>query len=302
MIPGRRRCLTILAGGLAGGLAGSLAGRARAAAWQGQVFGAEARIATEDGQGLPAPLLARLQRLLDRQEQLFSLYRADSCLLRLNATGRLDPAPAEFTTLLGLAGALHRATGGLFDPTVQPLWRALALGTDEAPARAAIGWHRLHLAQASVRLAPGQGLTLNGIAQGWAADRVAALLRAEGYRRTLVDMGEIATLGGPFRLGIDTPAGDLPGRITLKNSALATSAPGALMLGPAQGHILGPAGEPARWQSISVEARSAAIADAASTALCLLPASEFPRVLPQIPGLRQVIAIDEAGDLRSFTA
>ena len=42
------------------------------------------------------------------------------------------------------------------------------------------------------------GLTLNGIAQGYATDRVVAILRAEGIERSLVDMGE-SRASGPRR-------------------------------------------------------------------------------------------------------
>ena len=39
-------------------------------------------------------------------------------------------------------------------------------------------------------------LTLNGIAQGYIADRVVALLRAEGLSDVLVNTGELRALGG----------------------------------------------------------------------------------------------------------
>ena len=38
-------------------------------------------------------------------------------------------------------------------------------------------------------------LTFNGIAQGFCADQVAALLRGEGFDKVLVNTGEISALG-----------------------------------------------------------------------------------------------------------
>ena len=38
-------------------------------------------------------------------------------------------------------------------------------------------------------------ITFNGIAQGQAADRVADLMREEGFTNVIIDMGEIAALG-----------------------------------------------------------------------------------------------------------
>ena len=76
----------------------------------------------------------------------------------------------------------------------------------------------------------GMGLTLNDIAQGYATDRVVALLRAEGIERSLVDMGESRAVGSreegvPWRIGITDP--DAPGRVTeileLVDNAVATS-------------------------------------------------------------------------------
>ena len=74
------------------------------------------------------------------------------------------------------------------------------------------------------------GLTLNGIAQGYATDRVVALLRAEGIERSLVDMGESRAVGArdegvPWRIGIADP--DAPERVSetleLVDNAVATS-------------------------------------------------------------------------------
>ena len=41
------------------------------------------------------------------------------------------------------------------------------------------------------------GLTLNGINQGYATDRVVEILRSEGIEHSLVDMGESRGVGGP---------------------------------------------------------------------------------------------------------
>ncbi len=96
--------------------------------------------------------------------------------------------------IISLSARVHEATGGVFDPTIQPLWLALALGGDAAVARQQVGWNKVQLTADGIRLAPGSQLTFNGIAQGYCADRVAAFLRAEGYDHVLVDTGEICAL------------------------------------------------------------------------------------------------------------
>lgn len=245
--------------------------------WRGFAMGArvELRLGHPEAARLARMALAEIARL----EQVFSLYRPASALMRLNRDGRLDAPPPELLECLALCGAVHDASGGRFDPSVQPLWAALAEAHADgrapseheiARARALIGWGGVAYSSAAVRLArPGMALTLNGVAQGVVADRVAALLRREGLVLGLVDTGEMQAIGvgWPVRLG----AG---GTLDLSDRALASSATLGTVLDAAgrQGHILSPwaeAAPPAR--TVSISARSAGLADALSTAACLMP-------------------------------
>ncbi|MEI4486657.1 FAD:protein FMN transferase [Frigidibacter sp. MR17.14] len=298
---GRRRFLQISAAALA-----ARPGQAAAAEWQGMAFGAPARITLSGPRAQAEAALAGVAARIAGIEGLCSLQRPASALSRLNASGACAGADPLLIGVLALAGQIHAATGGLFDPTVQPLWQALARGEDPTPARAAVGWDRVRIdAQAgAVRLAPGQALTLNGIAQGWAADLIRADLAAAGFTRALVDMGEVASLGGPFRLGLGDPDLGTFGTVTLTGTALATSSPGALWLGPGQGHILGPRGEPALWSTVTVEADSAALADAASTALCLAPREAVPAIAARLAAqdgrLRRIVAVTQEREVETL--
>jgi thiamine biosynthesis lipoprotein len=277
----RRRFLTISAAAV--GLAASGARAAPTRVWTGVALGARASIRLDhpDAGAIAARAAAEISRL----EGIFSLYRTDSALSRLNADAALAAPPAELLECLTLAGTVHRASGGAFDPTVQPLWalwaeRASAgsrpTGAELAAARAPGGWGGLRLDADGIAMAPGMGLTLNGIAQGYIADRVAALLEAEGLTDILIDTGEHRALGQmpggggwPVRLAQG-------GSVALRNRALATSAPfGTVFDSEGRfGHILDPrTGEPAApvWRAVSITAPSAALADALSTAACLMP-------------------------------
>ncbi len=229
---------------------------------------------------------ARVEAEIARIETLASLHR-DSALTRLNRDGHLAWPSPDLLDLLTLAGQVHVATEGAFDPTVQRLWLALAQGTDTAKARSLIGWSSVRLSPEEIKLDPGQALTLNGIAQGWAADRIAALLTARGFADALVDMGEIAALGAEGNEGwpvlIAGPDGARLAEIRLTNRALATSSPrGTLVAG--QPHILGPQGQPPLWQTVSISAPSAAVADALSTACCLMDRPAIDAALAAFPG------------------
>jgi FAD:protein FMN transferase len=226
---------------------------------------------------------AKVEAEIARIETLASLHR-DSALTRLNRDGRLAWPSPDLLDLLSLAGQVHTATEGAFDPTVQPLWLALVNGTNRDEARTRIGWHRVRLSADEVKLDPGQALTLNGIAQGWAADRIAALLRAQGFTEALVDMGELTALGETdWPTVITNPDGTALAETRLTNRALATSSPrGTIMNG--QPHILGPQGQPPLWQTVSVSAPSAAVADALSTAFCLMDRQAIDAALNAFPG------------------
>lgn len=278
----RRRFLTIMAAGLC-----PVPGKAQD--WQGRAFGADVSLRIAGAAPMDA-VLAEIAVI----EATFSLF-GPSELVRLNRDGAVRPSD-RMREVLDLCGRVHAATDGCFDPTVQPLWRALADGGDTIAARSAIGFARIDIGQ-EVRLHPGQALTLNGIVQGYAADRVAAILAAHGLTECLIDMGEFAALGGPYRLAVEDPAAGRIGTRTLaSHRAMATSSPGAQWL-PGGSHILGPRAEAPRWSTVSVEGPSAALADAASTAFVLMEDADIRRARDRL-GLGAVLLVDAAGDAR----
>lgn len=281
----RRRFLTISAAAMAVPAAASAA--PVQAHWRGTALGAGASLKLVGLDDVGAARVFRaVEAELSRLESIFSLYREDSALSQLNTSGQLDGPPAELLEVLTLAGAVNASTGGAFDPTVQPLWTTYAEtggGPDTASleaARARVGWGNLRMSSGSVRFEqPGMALTLNGIAQGYITDRIAALLKESDLKDVLIDMGEIVGLGeraegGAWKAGIATPDGQIVERISLSDRALATSAPLGTVLDEAGavGHILNPInGLPARAHSlVSVSADSAALADALSTAFCAM--------------------------------
>jgi thiamine biosynthesis lipoprotein len=274
----RRRFLTISAVALAA------PGFARAKGvytWKGTALGSQAilRLAHPDAPAISARVATEISRL----EDIFSLYRANSALSALNRSATLSAPPFELLECLSLASSVHAATAGRFDPTIQPLWAChaqaaaankLADPADIAVAQGLVDWEAVTLAPGAITMRPGMALTLNGIAQGYIADRVAAMLEAEGLTDILIDTGEFRALGGqpdgapwPVKLR----AG---GEVALAARALATSAPLGTTFDAAEtlGHILDPrTGQPGptKWREISISAGRAAIADALSTAACL---------------------------------
>jgi FAD:protein FMN transferase len=301
----RRRFVAITAAATA------LAGRPTRAAdlqqWRGIAMGADATITLAHPD--PTPIIEAARAEISRLEAVFSLYRADSDLSRLNADGRLDNPPFELLECLSWCDTVHSATDGLFDPTIQPLWVTYAEhhSRGRAPTAAAIanaidrtGWPNVRYDPTAVTFTkPGMALTLNGIAQGYIADRVAALLEAKGLTDILVDTGEYRALGrhptgGDWPITLVTPDQRRKASTSLQNAALATSAPLGTTFDQAGevGHILDPATDhpvPPRWQLITIEAPKAALADALSTAMCLMTRQQIEKTLSRVPSARLVL-------------
>ena len=300
----RRRFLTLAS---AAALAAP-ANAAQAYRWRGVALGAQAQIILDHPKA--QQLTARALAEIDRLEDIFSLYRPGSALCRLNAERELAAPPFELLECLATARRVHTATEGRFDPSVQPLWRVLAKAwTAGRPpsedrltgARTLIGFDRVSFDSARIVLAPGQELTLNGIAQGYIGDRVARLMHDEGVHDVLIDTGEILALGdGPGETGWPVSVADGGKRWTLTNRALATSAHVGTVFDPAGevGHILDPLSGMSRRpaiRQISISAPNAALADALSTGLCLARSErEVAELLHMVPSARlEHIQIDQ---------
>ena len=153
-------------------------------------------------------------------EQQFSLYDPNSALSRLNREGVLHQPHPDFVRLLQLAQHVSAQSGGHFDATVQPLWAVwqqakiqgrLPTVQEINQAKARVGWQKVEVSTDKVRfLQPGMGITLNGIAQGFAGDLAQAALRVHGIDHALLDTGEWlmqgqAPGGQPWRLGLQHP-------------------------------------------------------------------------------------------------
>lgn len=307
----RRRFLTVVA---TSGLFGSgLAEESNAAIqnsvdWQGRAFGTDIRIVIRDAGNQGRVALSAARDTIQRLEKLFSIYDPGSSLSRLNRDGYLDMSP-EFSRLVHLADHVVELTGGLFDPTVQPLFAdKLATqnkthGPSHLNSNALVGWHKVAFDRQTIRFgSPGMAMTLNGIAQGFATDRVSEVLVGYGYDRVLVNVGEFRSGSESFSIGVENPQGDILGTLALRNGAVATSAQDGFTFEDGSSHIMLPTGPTAHntWSVASVVADSAALADGLSTALILTPDTSLTRTLIEKGSVRSVILQDRNGQIHTF--
>lgn len=304
---GRRRFIAI-AGAAAGVALAPGVGRAATDLhqWRGVALGAHASIRLIHPDGAEARRVIGLAvGEIERLEGIFSLYRADSALRTLNRDGRLPDPPFELVELLARARDVSHLSGGAFDVTVQPLWQRYhdhfaTPGDGELPGAAdllpLVDWRAVRADPDEVAFArPGMAITLNGIAQGFVTDRVADILRRNGFARVLLDLGEIRAAGTgdgqPWRVGIADP-GD-PARSLLRlacgDRAVATSGGYGTVFDRERrySHLIDPrSGRTAPvLQGTTVTAQEAATADAWSTAFALMNRAEIEAVVRRIDGL-----------------
>lgn len=247
------------------------------------------------------------ERELRAQEHTMSRFDAAGPLAALNrrAADQAVAPPAELWEILLLCRDHWRRTAGAFDITLWPLsrlWRE-HLERGEEPSQGAIaqargqtGMERLHFDSEArtVRFeTPGMSLDLGGFGKGYALDRVADSLRAQGVERAFLSFGESSiTVLGAHPHGPDWPVGiaDIfePARAVhtfhLKDASLSSSgtAPFNRMAGlkslnriasPIVGQIINPcSGRPIEgFRTMSVASPSATEAEVLSTALLVTP-------------------------------
>jgi thiamine biosynthesis lipoprotein len=292
--------------------------------WHGSALGAQVSIEIDhpdnaEARRLVEQSVAEVRRL----EQQFSLYQSDSAISTLNHAGILVAPDADMVKLLKASLFFGELTDGAFDPTVQPLWQLYAdhFASDNpdpnGPSRerlaetlARVGCRNLVVGDDRIALLKRGAITLNGIAQGYATDRVVDRLRSAGLSTTLVNMGEIRAIGAgpdgmPWRVGLADP--DRPGVLTetidLVDRAVATSA-GAGFRFDASGrftHLFDPATgrSPLLYRTVSVIAPTATEADALSTAFSMMPALRIAKIVAVRPNVQARI-VDASGTLITY--
>jgi FAD:protein FMN transferase len=299
----RRRFLTLATGSLAGyGLFralskdGSAANHAPAVSSEMQrverhsyALGSEVSIiALHADRALAEKALGECFDELELIESIMSIYRSQSQLSQLNASGILNKPHPYFVEVLKASQAIAEKSGGAFDITVQPLWalysqakkeRRLPGASEIAAAMSKVDWRKLKVSSDCVHFAErGMAITLNGVAQGFATDRVSAILKKNGIADALINTGEIGSLGhkaenDSWRVGVQHPrqADALSAVVALDGRCLSTSGDYATCFSDdfVHNHIFDPAtgDSPREFSSVSVLANNGTTADALSTAV-----------------------------------
>ncbi len=267
-------------------------------------------------------MVVRLIGEVERLEQRYSRYRADSFLSEINRvakTGGQITVDAETAGLLDYVEACYRESEGLFDVTSGILRRVWRFHEGRLPAAeevqsllGSVGWHRLYWQNpVLVFPVPGIELDLGGAVKEYAVDRLAALCWEAGVSHGLVNLGgDIKIIGphpdgSPWAVGIAHPR--RPGRfiqtLQLTRGAMASSGDYERCMeidGVRYGHILNPkTGWPVtHLASVSVVAEFCVVAGSAST-IAMLKGEAGPAWLEAlgVPNFWVNLAGDVGGSL-----
>jgi len=204
---------------------------------------------------------------LDELELLLTRFNdtSDVAVIRGLKPGDVAVVARETMDVLAVSAEVCAATNGAFDPTVKERnFSDLVLDVDNL---------RVAVKNAGVEL------DFGGVGKGYALDEMADVLRSEqfGLNRWLLDAGTSTLLasGGPWPLGVGgawKARTSLPTVLKLSSGALSGSGfeiQGAHIFDPRTGQAAG------RWAQSWARARSAAVADALSTAALSLSPEEL---------------------------
>ncbi len=300
----RRFIVSALAAGTAAGGLGTLIATGDTQpgfVWRGSALGGEARISLYSAdRGLARVALEAAASEIERLEQIFSLHRDGSQLSRLNADKAIASPARDLVDQISNALDWRAKTHGAFDPAIQKIWLAVANGRETGGIVRDREGSDVRLETGKIVLGPNTELSLNGIAQGRIADRVTEVLASFGFDDVVVDAGELRLPGSERRV-VGIPAAKAA--VSVARVAVATSEPKSLVFDQAtwRHHLIEPRTglSPRYWESVSVFAPTAEIADALSTAFAVLPHDAVADLAVTF-GDVAVIGVDGRGRVRRY--
>lgn len=257
---------------------------------------------------------------IDRVASIMSAYDPGSELNRLNESGWSGyEASDELFAVIERSVSISEMTGGAFDITVGPLvdeWKK-AKSQDRAPGRSAfetagrkVGYEKISLDGETKTISfgePGMSVDLGAVAKGYAADCAMEALRRHGIESAIIDAGGDVLARGTKPGGEAWSVAVLDPRrhseaatiLEVRDAAVATSGDYRRFIesgGRKYSHIFDPrTGRPSDCVSATAIAPDATLADALSTAFCVMGPEEAVRGADGIADV-EVLIIDNSGN------
>lgn len=270
-----------------------------------------------------APIQSALQAAVDKVDNQMSTWKAQSHLMVLNRTpvGEWLSAPADLLSVVTLGLEIARASEGSFDMSVGAAVNAWGFGAAvSAPDQSQIDTLSGARANSEPVEIDAQGrrlrrladiqIDLSGIAKGYGVDQLGKLLQSIGITDYLASIdGELLASGGKpggggWMIGLERPLRarrDLAHTFAVSDMAIATSGNYRHWhehAGTIVSHTIDPrSGRPLNNSvaSVTVTARTCAMADAWATALMVLGPESGPAKARAL-GLDALFAIHHDDD------
>jgi len=264
----------------------------------GTIVTIKVSVAPEESETAARDAIGLAMGEIGRVESLFSVYREDSQVARINRSRPNEPLKIdpEVFTLIEKSVGYSKDTDGAFDVTVKPLvdlWKlakdsgVLPSEKDIREARAKVGYEKIMLDRDGMTISfttDGMSIDMGGVAKGYATDRAIYILRNNGMQNAIVDSGgDMYCLGtrnsaNRWTVGIQHPRdrGRILYKIDLKDEGIDTSGDYEkyfMIGGKRYSHIIDPrTGYPIGDDvtSATIIAKDSETADAYATALCVL--------------------------------
>ena len=250
-------------------------------------------------------------------DSLLSYFSETSVVSHVNRNLRVT-APRDVIYLISLSDSISELTEGLFDISIAPFLEIWGFYKEELTipdtieiknVKKLVDYQRIEIKNDSIIIPKGMKIDFGGIAQGYATDRVAMILREHNIQSALINIGgEIVAIGQspkgrPWRIGIKHPRGEgIIETVELKDEALATSGDYEkffIINNIRYPHIINPkTGFPATdFVSVTIFAKNAAFADAIATATAIMGPEKGMKFLDSL-GIRGIIYYNENGQLQ----
>ena len=245
----------------------------------------------------------KVEMRLEQINKSMSTYRKDSEISLFNAFDRIGEKfyiSDDFFNVMKVAKDIYKLTGGAWDGTIKPIVNLWGFGNSKNKKRTPekseikallpeIGFNYIEISSNRylVKRKASISLDLASIAKGYTVDQIAALIRTNGIKNFLVEIGGevfaagLRNDGKKWRVGINSPKKDAPFDkiykvISLYDKGFATSGDYRIFFefkGKRFSHIIDPRnGHPIDngVVSVSIVADTCTFADGLATAVMIL--------------------------------
>ncbi len=287
----------------------------------------EVQLVSNCDKPIETSLFLEIQQELDKMESEMSLYQSESPISRLNRDGvLLSPIPEHLRKVTQLSIEAYRQTQHRFDMSIWPVLQLIqdsfkTKGTppseqDLKNLNTLIGSENVELNEVHLLLKKkGMGITLDGIAKGYAVDWVSDILAKKGYGNFLVNFsGNMKWMGRGVDAKGERRAWEIRRWDPIKKQAvkIKTLSSGAVASSGGEvnfydkkkqwHHIIDPKTlQPARkWIQTTAIGPRAVDTDVLSTATFVMSAGEIEEILREHYPEFKIYGLDAKGKLRIF--